>query len=118
MSPAEVGTLLKYPMFTGYLLASCCGARRLRAQLERLQEHQSALQRVVQQEDKRMAAYVGLVAQHQDTCKEATDSIQRNLDSVRCMPALLANAVALFCTQAELHPRHDRQGDWSAVKHK
>ena len=77
--------------------ASCSrGARSLRAQLKRLQEQQSSLQRVMQQEDKRMVTYVGLVAKHQDASKEATDSVQRNLESVRCMPALLAYAVAAF----------------------
>ena len=83
-------------MFTEYLLARSCGACRLRAQLERLQEQQSSLQRVMQQEDKRIATYGGLVAKHQDASKEATNSVQRKLEWVRCMPALLAYAVAVF----------------------
>ncbi len=65
-----------------------CVARRLRVQLERLQEQQSMLQRVMQQEDRRMATYGGLVAQHQDTSKEAVASAQHALEAVQCMPAL------------------------------
>lgn len=56
------------------------------------------LQRVMQQEGRRMATYGGLVAQHHDTSKEATDSIQRNLEAVWCLPALQVLLAIICCS--------------------
>ena len=61
------------------------------------------LQRVMQQEDRRMATYGGLVAQHQDESKEAVASVQRALESVRCMPALQAVSCCGTCVHSASH---------------